>query len=361
MNTGFIKKEILTSDRIVLMSLREKDRDIMINAIKDKRVNETYMLPDFSSVEEENVFFKHLMELSKDVNRFIYGIYYNDSFIGFINEVDKKEDEIELGYFIIPSFWNQNFATEALNLAIKSLFEMGYKKILAAHFEENPVSGKVMQKARMIKLKKEDEIEYKGKKHKCIYYGIKKIDVNKYNPIIGDKIILRKANDNDYESMFKNVWNDKEVYKWMYFGPTNTIEEAIERNKKTILFQQNLYAYYIALKDTNVAIGLCGIYEYEEDRFQECSICVGKEYQGNGIGNEVLSILLDLAFNKLNAIDFRYSYFIDNVKSINLAKKYHFEPFKKEEIIRPWDKEKKTIIYCLLSKEEYIKNNNKKH
>lgn len=352
---NFIKKEKLVSDRIVLMSLRDIDRDSMIQAIKDPRIYETYILPRLNNIKEENAFYNHLMDLSKDRNRFVYGIYNQDSIIGFINEVAKENDEIELGYFIFPAFWNLNFATEALNLAIKELFEMGYNKVLAAHFEENIASAKVMEKARMIRLKKEEQIEYNGKLHKCIYYGIKKIDGNKYNPIIGNRIILRNGINSDYESMFKNIWNDEDVYKWMFFKPVYTLEEAIERNKRTMLFHQSQYVYYIALKETNEAIGLCGIYEYEESRFQECGICIGKKYQGSGIGKEVVSILLDLAFNKLNANDFRYSYYIENEKSMKLARHFHFKPFERIEIIRPWDKEKKIIERCLLSKEEYQK------
>lgn len=350
-----MRKEKITGDRIVLMPLRNMDYDSMLEIISDEKVKKTYMLPNLKTKEESYSFYNHLVLLSKDFDRFIYGIYYNDLLVGFINEVDKENDEIELGYFIHPSYWNQGFATEALNLSIKELFEMGYNKVLAAHFEENIASAKVMQKARMIKLNKEEVIEYNGIKHKCIYYGIKKVDGNKYACIVGNKVILRHGNDKDYESMMKNVWGDEDVYKWMFFPPTKKVEDAIERNKRSILFHQNQYAYYIALKDSNLAIGLCGIYEYEEGRFQECGIGIGKKYQGEGIGKEVLSLLLDLAFNKLNAKDFRYSYFIENEKSKNLAFHFHFKPFMKEEIIRPWDKSKKIIEKCLLTKEEYEK------
>ena len=171
--------------------------------------------------------------------------------------------------------------------------------------------------------------------------------------IVGERIVLRKGVESDYESMFKNVWNDVDIYNWMYFKPANTIEEAVEKNKKTISFQHKLFAYYIALKDTNEAIGLCGIYEYEDGRFQECGICVGKEYQGKGIGKEVVSILLDFAFNKLHAKDFRYAYYMNNIKSEKLAIYFGFEYGHTEEAIRPWDQKKLTVNYCYLTKEKY--------
>ena len=57
-----------------------------------------------------------------------------------------------------------------------------------------------------------------------------------YDLLIGKNIILRKAKENDYKSMLKNVWGDEDVYKWMLYTPTKAIEEAIERNKRSIVY-----------------------------------------------------------------------------------------------------------------------------
>ena len=75
------------------------------------------------------------------------------------------------------------------------------------------------------------------------------------NSLVGEHIILRKAKPSDYNSMLKNIWSDEEVYKWMLFKPTLTIDDAIDRTNRSIEFQKDHYAYFVALKDTDEAIG----------------------------------------------------------------------------------------------------------
>lgn len=72
-----------------------------------------------------------------------------------------------------------------------------------------------------------------------------------YEILEGEHIILRKAKEDDYKSMMKNVWGDPEVYQWMLFQPTLTEEEAIARCRKSMEFQKDHYAYFIADKETD--------------------------------------------------------------------------------------------------------------
>ena len=178
-----------------------------------------------------------------------------------------------------------------------------------------------------------------------------------YSRLESKNIVLRKAKLSDYKSMLENVWSDEEVYNLMLFTPTKTEEEAIERCNKSILYQKTNYAYFITLKDTDEAIGFCAIKEYEPNRYKECGIGIGTKYQGKGFGKEVLELLLDLAFNKLHCEFFQYGYFEDNVKSKALANHYGFKFYSKEEIVRPWDNEKRIVDLCLLSKDEFNKLN----
>ena len=183
---------------------------------------------------------------------------------------------------------------------------------------------------------------------------IKNAYILMYERLESKNIIIRKSKETDYLSML-NVWGDEEVYKWMLFTPTKTIDEAKDRLKRSFEYQKNNFAYFICLKDTDEAIGTCGIREYEPNRIEEMGICISTKYQGLGYGKEVLSLLLDLAFMKLNAKDFRYGYFIDNIKSKKLALSFGFKYYETEELIRPWDNEKKVVDLCLLTKDEYLK------
>ena len=77
---------------------------------------------------------------------------------------------IELGYAIHSDFWGMGCATGGLKLAISDLFRKGFREVICGAFEGNSASLRVMEKAGMAPLEKVDEIEYRGKTHRCIYY-----------------------------------------------------------------------------------------------------------------------------------------------------------------------------------------------
>ena len=49
-----------------------------------------------------------------------------------------------------------------------------------------------------------------------------------------EKLILRKAKLKDLDSMWNNIWQDKELAKFMLWKPVENIEEAKIRLEKTI-------------------------------------------------------------------------------------------------------------------------------
>ena len=174
-----------------------------------------------------------------------------------------------------------------------------------------------------------------------------------YEVLEGKIIRLRKAREDDYQSMLKHVWSDEAVYRWMLYQPTLTEEDARERCHRSMEYQKDHYAYFVTLKETDEAIGLCAIKENEPGHFEESGICIGTAFQGKGYGKEIVALLLELAFMKLGAEDFRYGYFHDNEKSPKVAESFGFRYEKTYELTRPWDGSVKTIDSCILTKEEY--------
>lgn len=168
-----VRKEKLLTKKLVLKPITKEDKNNLIRIVKDPLVKKSYMLPDFNDENEEEKFFEKLMNLSLKSDRFVYGIYL-DRFIGFLNEVSIENDEIEVGYFIDSKEWNQGYATEALKVAIAELFRIGFKRVVAGYFEDNPASGRVMEKSGMHKIDKVDVVEYRNKSHRCYYYAIEK-------------------------------------------------------------------------------------------------------------------------------------------------------------------------------------------
>lgn len=166
------KKEQIITPRLVLKSLEDSDEDRAIYLYEHPLVSKTFMSPVFHNEGEKKAFYKRLKDFSKNNDRIVYGIYLNKSLIGIINDVGIKNDSIELGYLIDPDLWNRGYATEALTAVINSLFEIGFKTIECGHFENNPASGRVMQKSGMHKVEKTEVVDYLGEKHNCLFYEI---------------------------------------------------------------------------------------------------------------------------------------------------------------------------------------------
>ena len=61
--------------------------------------------------------------------------------------IDRMDDgEIELGYWIARDHWGNGYATEAGKAVLANAKSLGYQRIEACHFVDNPASGKVLRK-----------------------------------------------------------------------------------------------------------------------------------------------------------------------------------------------------------------------
>lgn len=63
-----------------------------------------------------------------------------------IDRSDAFEDGAELGYWIARQHWGQGFATEAGRAVLQVAATLGYKRVMAMHFLDNPASGRVLEK-----------------------------------------------------------------------------------------------------------------------------------------------------------------------------------------------------------------------
>ena len=166
--------ECIHTRRLELKSYRDSDKEQIIKLLTNSEVTETFMVPEFESERQLLDLVCKLIEFSKveDTTHLEYGIYINDTLIGFVNDCGIEDDEIEIGYVVHPDYKGQGYATEAVSAVIKDLFRMGFHKITAGYFEENIASLKVMEKCGMQQTDDVDEEEYRGKCHICRYCEI---------------------------------------------------------------------------------------------------------------------------------------------------------------------------------------------
>lgn len=164
----------ITTRRLTLGPLSEGDQERVIDLFTNDMVKQTYILPDFETREAAIPLFHRVMTLSHAPDRFVWGIFLDGSFIGLLNETEREENSIELGYALLPVYHNRGYCTEALVGAIGYLFERGFAAVTAAAFTDNPASFRVMEKAGMEKTGKTEELEYRGKNHTCVYHQIRR-------------------------------------------------------------------------------------------------------------------------------------------------------------------------------------------
>jgi len=163
---------ILKTARLTLRAFTDDDLEAALRIFYNVEVKQTYMLPDFPDREKAVALFRRIQAISLQPDRINYAIDLNGELIGFINDCGIEGGQIELGYVIHPDHKGQGYATEALKAVIAELFRIGFSHIQAAHFVENPASGRVMQKSGMRPIDKEEMIDYRGKAHRCLYYEI---------------------------------------------------------------------------------------------------------------------------------------------------------------------------------------------
>ena len=169
----FRNTEIIKTSRLLLHSITNNDDSDLKDILVNEEIGKTFMLPDFKSEDEITAMINRFKALSESSDRFVYGIYLDDKMIGFINDVEIGDDHVELGYVIHPNFKGNGYATEALRAAISEIFASGFYTVRTGAFYGNDASIRVMQKCGMSKEAYEDEIEYKGIIHRCVYYNIK--------------------------------------------------------------------------------------------------------------------------------------------------------------------------------------------
>ena len=93
--------------------------------------------------------------------------------------IKRPSNKAELAYWVAKKYWNHGIATEAARAIIEYGFNtLNLNSIFARFLDNNPASGKVMQKIGMKYVGKMREHEYKsGQYYDVFYYEILKSDL----------------------------------------------------------------------------------------------------------------------------------------------------------------------------------------
>lgn len=151
----FLGSKTLETERLILRKIRIEDARIAFNNWCNNDMVDKYVLwKKHPSVETTIKQYEKWIEEYNDEKtfRWIVELKDNHDLIGTIDVSPRfiKHGSCEIGYCYSDKYWNNGYATEALKAVIKYLFEECEAELVNAEFmENNPASGKVMEKAGM--------------------------------------------------------------------------------------------------------------------------------------------------------------------------------------------------------------------
>jgi ribosomal-protein-alanine N-acetyltransferase len=151
---NFIEQSTITTERLLLRPYTLDDAPELQRLIGEWDVAKTlmsvpYPYPDGAA---EEFIVQHPVDSEKGDFQFAVTHREEGCLIGGIgfNDVDSEAERAEIGYWIARTYWGNGYGTEAARAVVKFGFEvMQLNRIHAAHFSNNPASGRIMQKIGM--------------------------------------------------------------------------------------------------------------------------------------------------------------------------------------------------------------------
>ncbi len=175
----------LTTERLCLNALQVKDIPAIVTYAADVRITQYTLNIPTPYAEKDAVYWLNMaQEGFKEGTHFIFAIRKKaqQDFMGGIGlTLEKRFNRAEIGYWLAVPFWNQGYITEATKALIQFGFEqLHLNKITSSHFEENPASGKVLQKSGLQKEGVLKEHVFKeGRYYNLVVYGLTQQDFAK--------------------------------------------------------------------------------------------------------------------------------------------------------------------------------------
>lgn len=131
-------EHILTTERLVLRPIEDKDKDDIIRGVSDFAVAKWLsMVPHPYTGADAQWFIDHV----KASPHGYWAITRPGQFLGTISI---KPD---LGYWLAPAHWGQGVISEAVRAFLKDCYgRFDLEQVIAEHFHDNPASDRVLRK-----------------------------------------------------------------------------------------------------------------------------------------------------------------------------------------------------------------------
>lgn len=140
----------LKSKRIILRSARESDaKDIQKNINDFEVYRYTANIPHPYKLKHVVDFIKKCKKELKEKKKYYFIIIFEGKLVGGIDlhNVDLKNKNAEIGYWLGRKYWNKGIMTESLKLLLDFTFKkLKLHKLKARVFEPNIASKRVLEK-----------------------------------------------------------------------------------------------------------------------------------------------------------------------------------------------------------------------
>ena len=135
------------SQRLLLRPVWPEDWQLVLDGIADEGVVRNLASAPWPYREEDARAFTAL-PIEPHFPRFLITRAKDAALVGCIgiDRSDAFDDGAELGYWIAREHWGQGYATEAGRAVLSIARTLGYNRVQAMHFLDNPASGRVLEK-----------------------------------------------------------------------------------------------------------------------------------------------------------------------------------------------------------------------
>lgn len=175
-----------------------------------------------------------------------------------------------------------------------------------------------------------------------------------------NRLILRKLELTDAQSVFDHWLSDERVSDNRISAAHKTVSETIERLTNIVSeYDRNEYCYWgIELEANGELIGEIDLYNFDQSTENcEVSYSIGYKWWNQGYGTEALKAVVEFGFKHMNVHKISAAHNIDNAASGKIMRKAGMEQEGtiKHMIRNSKNYYKDCAIYGLLQ-EEYLKN-----
>ena len=176
-----------------------------------------------------------------------------------------------------------------------------------------------------------------------------------------ERLVLRKLELNDANSMFSNWCNDEEVTRYLPWDCHGNIETTKELLNIWLNDYNNYHTYrwIVILKESDKPIGTIDVVNKDiHNKVFEIGYCYSKETWGKGIATEALSMVIKFLFEEVGVEVVTAKHLENNPASGKVMRKNNmkYEATLKSRVIDKVTKDRVGQVYYAITKEEYIKN-----